>query len=134
MPTFNSRNVKFLHMPPSCTCLVENGLQVLPRLIFNYYVVQDNTTHHDVDDGIQIVLPARIFDNLPTDLQHSKSTLYVLMGSGLHLCVMLFLLTLGLANWLQEIAPLRVYLVHQQVVMIVDMAIHLKCHVTTFSP
>jgi hypothetical protein len=37
----------------SCNCLVENGLQVLPLLIFNHHVVQDNAAHHDVGDGIQ---------------------------------------------------------------------------------
>ena len=114
-------------------CLVKNRLQVLSLLVLNYHLVEDNAAHYDVCDGVQIILPARIFDNLPTALQHSKSTLHVLAGSKLHLRVMLLLLTLGLMNWLQEATPLQVYPVRQQVVSTVDMSIHLECHVTTFS-
>ena len=91
--------------------------------------MRNDARKHDVVDSAKVPLADRIFNNSSSSLQNPKGMLYILPCNFLHLCEVLLLLSLWQVYGVNEIAPLWIDAISEQIETRVSVAIQLEAHV-----
>src|SRR5215216_4376768 len=93
----------------TATHIIVEELQVHASLIFENHIVKDNTTCHDVFQGLLFPKTSRTTNNGKSRLQNPEGSFNVFSGCLLHPCEFTLFSSFGFFDALDKCAPRRLY-------------------------